>query len=308
VEVWIYISFEKILMKEEKGMKKLIILLGTLTMVLSMLMVTSLPALAAKPADNLAGAQKVAWNLSAKVMPVPPYGLSDITGSDTASKLIVNRPNGKTVATITGAMNGLDSNTTYTVFLSNGYTPYVDTGWNIAGSWVFRAEYYGGTYDHDITITSQNSNGDFSGTGGYPAGGPYSITETITGNINVMTGAITIHGVYNNGYTYDITASVASDGTISGTWGNAGQGYGHLYYSMSGQAVKTHIGSAGWTGLFTSTVQPFTFTTDASGAGSWHVNLTAADFPGKGTYQLSVWINGAGGTMLISDTFSVTIK
>ena len=289
-------------------MKKLIILLGTLTLVLSMLMVTSLPVLAAKPVDNLAGAQKVAWNLSAKVMPVPPYGSSDITGSDTASKLIFNQPNGKTVVTITGAMSGLHPNTVYTVYLSKGYTPYVFTGWNIVGSWVFRAEYGSSTYDHDIFITSQNSNGDFSGTGGYPAGGPYQITETITGNINVMTGAITIHGVYNNGYTYDITASVASDGTISGTWGNAGQGYGHPYYSTSGTAVKTHTGDSGWPGLFTSTVQPFTFTTDANGAGSWHVNLTAADFPGKGTYQLSIWINEAGATMLISDTFSVTIK
>lgn len=86
-------------------------------------------AFAAKPAGNLAGAQKVDWNLSAAVMPVPPYGSRDIPGSDTASKLIVNQPNGAIEVTITGAMNGLNPNTTYTVYLSNGYTPYVDTGW-----------------------------------------------------------------------------------------------------------------------------------------------------------------------------------
>jgi hypothetical protein len=240
-------------------------------------------------------------------MPVPPYGSLDIPGSDTASKLIVNQPNGKVQAMVTGVMNGLHPDTTYTVYLSNGYTPYVFTGWNIVGSWVFRAEYYGSTYDHDIIITSQDSNGNFLGTGGYPAGGPYQITETVTGHIDVMTGAITMHGVYNNGYTYDIVASVASGGTISGTWGNAGQGYGNPYYSISGSATKTHTGDTGWPGLFTSTLQPFTFTTDDTGSGSWHVNLRASDFPGKGDYTLSVWINEAGATILVSDNFQVTV-
>jgi len=264
--------------------------------------------LAAKPAGNLASAQKVTWNLSAAVMPVPPYGSRDIPGSDTASKLIVNQPNGMTEVTITGAMNGLNPNTTYTVYLSKGYTPYVYTGWNVVGTWVLRFN-LGGNYDHDIIISVQ-TDGTFSGTGGYPASGPpYSITETVTGTINVMTGAVTLHSVYNNGYLYDAVGTIASDGTMSGTWGNTSQGYGHSWFSISGNAVKTHTGDTGWPGLFTSTVQPFTFTTDACGAGSWHVNLTDANLPvgPAGTiYNLSVWINEAGATMLISDTFPVT--
>ncbi len=69
---------------------------------------------------NLAGAVKVPWNLSGNVMPIPPYSYYDIPGSDTASKLIVNQPNGNTEVTITGVMNGLESNTTYTVILSTG--------------------------------------------------------------------------------------------------------------------------------------------------------------------------------------------
>jgi len=35
--------------------------------------------------------------------------------------------------------------------------------------------------------------------------------------------------------------------------------------------------------------------------------LVDADFPGPGTYSLSVWINEAGATMLISDVFTVTV-
>ena len=94
---------------------------------------------------------------------------------------------------------------------------------------------------------------------------------------------------------------------MSGTWGNTGQGYGHSWYSISGHAAKTHTGDAGWPGLFTGTVQPFTFVTDAAGVGSWHVNLTDADLPAGGpAYNLSVWVNEAGRTMLISDTFQVT--
>ena len=274
-----------------------------LVLVLTLGLASAVPVQAVKPAGNLASAVKVPWYLSADVMPVPPYGSMDIPGSDTASKLIVNQPNGNVEVTVTGVMNGLNPNTVYTVYLSNEYEPYVVTGWNIVGTWVIRFV-LGGNWDHDITITVQ-SDGTFSGYGGWPAGGPYNITETVTGTIDVMSGAITIHSVYNTGYWYDATGTIASDGTMSGTWGNPGQGYSHSWLSISGNAVTTHTGDTGWTGLFTSTVPPFTFTTDAYGAGSWHVNLRDADFPETGTYNLSVWINN--GTILISDNFSVTV-
>jgi hypothetical protein len=74
-----------------------------------------------KPTYNLAAAEEVAWHVSAEVGPVPPYGDGDILGSDTASKLIVNQPNGNTEVALTGVMNGLNPNTVYTVLLSKGY-------------------------------------------------------------------------------------------------------------------------------------------------------------------------------------------
>jgi len=39
------------------------------------------------------------------------------------------------------------------------------------------------TYDHGMTIDTQNADGTFSGTGGYPLGGPYSKTWTVSGDI-----------------------------------------------------------------------------------------------------------------------------
>ena len=93
-------------------MKRLLLVLLA-TVVLTMALAT--PALAKKPAGNLAGNVKVPWNLSADVMPVPPYGSADIPGSDTASKLNVNQPNGKIEVTMTGVMKGLSANTTCTV-------------------------------------------------------------------------------------------------------------------------------------------------------------------------------------------------
>jgi hypothetical protein len=100
--------------------RKLMRFLIAITLSTLILLIFGSPALAVKPETNLAKAQEVAWNLSAAVMPVPPYGSHDIPGSDTASKLIVNQPNGNTEVTITGVMNGLNPNTTYTVYLSNG--------------------------------------------------------------------------------------------------------------------------------------------------------------------------------------------
>jgi len=280
-------------------MKNKAILLGVIAVTL---LVTVGTVFAAKPASNLAGAQKVPWHLSAAVMPVPPYGSLDIQGSDTASKLIVNQPNGKVEATITGAMNGLHPDTTYTVYLSNGYTKYtpLDTI-DVRGTYKWLVL---GTYAHDMVITTQKPDGIFFGTGGYPAGSfPYTAAgqtpENITGKVvgNEITFTTTYSGSYNPGYSATVSGTIAADGIMSGNspW---------EWYTTDGHATLAS-GSTGWPGLFISTVQPFTFTTDDSGSGSWHVNLRANDL-GTGTKLLSVWINGAGATVLISGTFQVT--
>lgn len=161
-----------------------------------------------------------------------------------------------------------------------------------------------------MVITTQNCDGTFSGTGGYPAGNyPYTAagqtSEIITGQVtgNQITFTTTYLGPYNQGYSATVSGTIAADGSMSGTspW---------EWHTTSGTATLAS-GSTGWPNLFTNTVPPFTFVTDTYGAGSWHINLRDEDFlepGGPGTYTLSVWINEAGKTMLISDVFEVTAE
>jgi hypothetical protein len=216
-----------------------------------------------KPRGNLAVAEEVAWNLSGDVMPVPPdgtYGKVDIPGSDTASKLIINQPNGNVEVAVTGVMNSLTPKTTYTVCLSNGYTP---SGWNVSGSWVTIVN-VGGT---DLLESTPTRTAHFLGT-------------------------------------------IADDGTMSGSWADDAPGTkSGTWMSTDGAAEKTYTGCTGWPGLFNKTTVPeFTFTTDDSGSGSWHINLRNNDFVDEaGNHTLSVWINVGGETILISDSFTVVV-
>ena len=260
-----------------------------------------------KPAGNLAGAEEVPWNLSRAVMPAPPYGLSDILGSDTASKLIVNQPNGAVEVTITGAMNNLTPNTIYTVCLAREYIPFI--GWDLKDKWGLQFYLNGVAGNaHDIIIESQQPDGTFSGIGQFPAGGPYNPTydQTITGT--VTSGVVIFSSDYDNSdYWYTVTGKISAHGTMmSGTWidkhGNEG-----TFKSLYGAATSIGGGSTWCPGLFTSTVPKFTFTTDIYGAGSWHINLRDSNFAKTGENTLSVLINKPGATILISDNFTVVV-
>lgn len=264
------------------------------------------PASAVKPTLNLAAAQTVPWNLSGAVMPVPPYGSMDIPGSDVASKLIVNQPNGNTEVAMTGVMNGLAPLSTYTVYLSKGYTAYKETGWNVTGSYTIDLT-VGTTPYVEYLVLAQSGT---AVTGTYVALDPAGTVS----RWNIDSGAVvgdqlTFRAHYQNSTTMfaDFTATIAPDGSlVDGSWQDDGWNTRSGQWSSTvGHAVKVGSGSSGWPGLFTANVQPFTFATDESGAGSWHVNLRDADFPGPGTYPLSVWINAAGRTILISEPFTV---
>lgn len=263
-------------------MKKILAVL----VVFSCLAYLSVPALAG--VNN--GAKKYNWNLSKDVMPVPPYGSMDILGSDTSSKLIVNEPNGKVKANVTGVMNGLTPNTTYTVYLSNTYEKYKPA--TVATNWIWSVL---GTYNHDINITQVNPDGTFSGTGGYPAGAAaYDTEEVITGSIvgNTVTLTTVYSGPYNPGYTVTAIGTIQPDGSVLGSTPWSWTAPAHTFIPASG--------SAGWPGLLNG-VDTFTFTTDSLGSGSWHYN-----FKNSAPKYFSVWINGAGGTILISDPVTLS--
>ena len=176
--------------------------------------------------------------------------------------------------------------------------------WSVVGDWTLRF-LLGNPYVHDMTVTLQQIGGDFEGYGHYVPDPGY--TWTVTGN--VVGDSVSFHILYtgkNAGYYVDAVGTIASDGTISGSWtSNVGQS--GTWESVDGQAILQGMVGTGWSGLFTNTIPPFTFTTNEYGTASWHLNLRDSDFNGPSTYTLSVWINEAGGTMLISDNFTVEV-
>jgi hypothetical protein len=93
--------------------------------------------------------------------------------------------------------------------------------WNVVGSYQWLAA---GTYAHDLVITTQNPDGTFSGTGGYPAGSaPYAAAgqtpELVTGQVtgDAITFTSTYTGPLNPGYSVTASGTIASDGSMSGT-------------------------------------------------------------------------------------------
>jgi len=86
-----------------------------------------------------------------------------------------------------------------------------------------------------MTITS--GSGDIEGTGSYPAGGPPTITWTVTGSVTSI-GDVQLIIDYH-GSTYEVTADgkVSEDGTLSGTWEDTSSQSG-TWLSTEGSAEK----------------------------------------------------------------------
>ncbi len=247
------------------------------------------PALVFAAKTNPSGAQTYGWNLSGAVMPVPPYGSFDIPGSDTASKLIVNQPNGKVGAAVTGVMNGLHPDTTYTVYLSNPWMPYHMA--NVSGTYMMDVLFEGNHYDYNLTLSQSGS--AITGSLYDPdRPGPLAVSGFVTGNtvtFSVDYGGGSIQGIRT------FTGTVGATGAMTGTWNETGTEGGNSTWSTTSGSARPANGTSGWPGQLAGTV-PFTFTTDSAGSGSWHYNFTA---PAPSTF--SVWINSSGGTLLVSD-------
>lgn len=262
------------------------------------LLTTAGIASAKEPKGIKQGNQKIDWNLSGAVMPVPPYGLSDIIGSDTLSKLKVNSNQGS----IKGKMKGLTANTTYTVYVSKPYVPYVCAGWNVAGSYTMDLLYLSNHYVYALTLNQ--SGATISGNLNDPyLPGNLPVNGTINGN------AVTFSVNYGSGSVQGVrtfTGTINVSGFLSGSWNETGTEQGSATWSTtSGAAIKNCSGSTGWTGLLTEKIQPFTFTTNADGEGKWKVKINDNDLTKP--VDFSVWINGAGGTILISDNARLEI-
>jgi len=243
-----------------------------------------------KPNGNEEGALKVEWTLS---------GTQDITGSDPAFKLIVNRPGGHVVVTITGIMRGLKPSTTYTVLITDGYI--TTTRWSMTGTWTRTVVYSGNAYIHSYT-TTQSGNA-YTGTGRKPATGPIEATESVTGTI---TGNhISFRTTYltgDPGYTQDAVGTIAPDGSISGTWTD-NDGRSGTWTSPPGSAK--HTGATTATNHLT--IPTMTFKTNPPGNANFHINLHRDDFKSDGEHNLSLLIREGDYTILISDPITLEI-
>jgi hypothetical protein len=103
--------------------------------------------------------------------------------------------------------------------------------WLIIGDWVLEFDFDGTKFIHEMIVEDNT----FTGTGAYPAGGPYSITWKVIGTIEGDNIAMKI-SYDDSGYFVDAVGKIAQDGTMSGTWSNNSQA--GTWQSTSGSATK----------------------------------------------------------------------
>ena len=126
------------------------------------------------------------------------------------------------------------------------YCEYTVQGWDLTGIYVWRFLYTGspaGTilpipYDHDMDVTIHywDTTGDFEGVGGYPAGGPYSVTWEMEGNVDGDDVEFYIDYDGSN-YYIEATGTIAPDGSMSGTC-ETPQGSPYNWLTISGFATR----------------------------------------------------------------------
>jgi hypothetical protein len=194
---------------------------------------------------------------------------------------------------------------------ANAVTPQ----WNVNGSYTLDFVLSGSHYVHDTTISGQDGSGNFIVAGGYPAGSPHSYdwngTGTISGNVVTMsvdytTGAPGTH--------MDVTGTVASDGTLIGTWsdnfGGARNGTfttatGHANHIASQIVVTPPVNSQDWNTVDTTSGGTVNFVNDTSAPGAPHTGslrlttdntteakaqyMHAANTPLSDVIELSYW-------------------
>lgn len=310
-----------------KSMKKLLIILLVLTFLISV----AVPVMAAKPTSlpdkanakakvnfnkmltkqvrkghldpNDYGFEEYSFRLAGDVIDSTDYELADIPGSDFDSKLLVNQPNGESVAVVTGVMKGLTEGV-YTAYISRVYIEteepwYVKTEeqWNVIGDYEYDFVTTNETYPHTLTIATQE-NGLLSGTGSNTAG---AITETVNGTI--VGDVVTLNVVYDDpaNYNFDAVLEIDEFGILSGSALQGTNTIGKIDFT-SGNAV-TEVTSSTWTGALSSTIEPIEFLVDKNGNGSFTVVIIPEDVEFLGEdVEFSVWItNNNGVTILISD-------
>ncbi|MGD8501409.1 MAG: hypothetical protein PVJ86_12225 [Phycisphaerales bacterium] len=132
-------------------------------------------------------------------------------------------------------------------FPGSNWATYVFAGtleevcaWDVTGDWGWRFMFNDQipyNHDMDVTVHQWDTTGDFVGVGGYPAGGPYSITWVVTGNVDGDDVEFFID-YDGSGYWVDAEGIIAPDGTMTGTACTSSQGCGHTWLTTSGEATR----------------------------------------------------------------------
>jgi hypothetical protein len=144
-------------------------------------------------------------------------------------------------------------------WLTNHMTGTYDGDWNVVGDWVLEFDYLGRLYIHDMTITDNT----FTGTGGYPTGAPYTTTWTVTGVVDGDSVDMTIN-YDNSSYFVHAVGTIATDGTMSGTWSNNSQS--GTWTSTDGIATRE---TCDWD-YFVKIVTPSSLNGDYEDGGIWY--------------------------------------
>lgn len=146
-------------------------------------------------------------------------------------------------------------------WLTNHMHGTYDGDWMVDGEWVLEFDYLDRLYFHDMVIEDNT----FVGHGGYPAGGPYTTTWTVEGTVNSDNIEFTIH-YDGSSYFVDAVGTIASDGTMSGTWGNNTQS--GTWRSIEGAAYRDVCEWDYFVKIVTP--NPVTYGTDYVAGGMWY--------------------------------------
>ncbi|KKT00610.1 MAG: hypothetical protein UV76_C0008G0021 [Candidatus Nomurabacteria bacterium GW2011_GWA2_43_15] len=181
----------------------------------------------------------------------------------------------------------------------------VAPAWDATGSYVINMEYWGTDYAHDMSLT-QDSLGNLTGSGGYPAGGAHTYTWVLTSG-SVSGNSIDFLADYTASAdavvpqtTLHLVGTIASDGTISGTWSDNYQGGSRsgAVSTVSGVtvALRTITASAGANGSISpfglvvvndGNNQAFTITADSG----YHIDDVLVDGSSVGALGTYVFTN-----------------
>jgi len=113
--------------------------------------------------------------------------------------------------------------------------------WNMTGSWdlsFVATSGSTGTYEHHMDVATQDSAGNFAGTGYYVPDNSYTWVIDPGSSVSGSSVHLLLHytGGHDSSWTTTADATIASNGSLSGTWTD-NQGDGGTWSSNSGAAV-----------------------------------------------------------------------